>query len=95
MAFQPFVITASGQSYGCLHRISPLLGKVDETCVSALPEADAMLGIGQHWVAAVISAGAIAGLTTVILVLYFGLTRIFLAMSRDGLLPPVFSAAES
>ncbi len=49
-----------------------------------------MLGIGRHWVAAVISAGAIAGLTTVIRVLYFGLTRIFPAMSRDGLLPPVF-----
>ncbi len=51
-----------------------------------------MLRIGQHWVAAVISTGAIAGLTTVMLVLYFGLTHIFLAMSRDGLLPPVFSA---
>ncbi len=49
-----------------------------------------MLRIGRHRVAAVISAGAIAGLTTVIRVLYFGLTRIFPAMSRDGLLPPVF-----
>ena len=40
-------------------------------------------------------AGAIAGLTTVMLVLYFGLTRVFLAMSRDGLLPPVFSAVNT
>ena len=31
-------------------------------------------------------------LTTVMLVLYYGLTRVFLAMSRDGLLPPVFAA---
>ena len=42
--------------------------------------------------AAVTAIGAIAGLTTVCLVLFFGLTRIFLAMSRDGLLPGIFSA---
>jgi APA family basic amino acid/polyamine antiporter len=39
----------------------------------------------------VIAAWAIAGLTTVMLVLYYGLTRVFLAMSRDGLLPPIFA----
>ncbi|MHB8415824.1 MAG: APC family permease, partial [Acidiferrobacteraceae bacterium] len=33
-----------------------------------------------------------AGLTTVMLVLYYGLTRVFLAMARDQLLPPFFSA---
>jgi len=37
--------------------------------------------------AALVSVGAIAGLTTVILVMYYGFTRIVLAMSRDGLLP--------
>lgn len=65
------------------------------TLTGASPVADAMLHIGQRWVAAVISAGAIAGLTTVMLVLYYGLTRIFLAMSRDGLLPPVFSSVHA
>jgi len=55
------------------------------------PVADAMLRIGHRWASAVIAAGAIAGLTTVMLVLYYALTRIFLAMSRDGLLPPVFA----
>ncbi len=55
------------------------------------PVADALLRIGYHWASALIAAGAIAGLTTVMLVLYYGLTRIFLAMSRDGLLPPVFA----
>jgi APA family basic amino acid/polyamine antiporter len=35
-----------------------------------------------------IKIGAIAGLTSVILVLILGQTRIFLSMSRDGLLPP-------
>lgn len=55
------------------------------------PVADALLRIGHRWASAVIAAGAIAGLTTVMLVLYYALTRIFLAMSRDGLLPPVFA----
>ena len=51
------------------------------------PVAEVLLWLKQPMAAAVISAGAIAGLTTVMLVLYFGLTRIFLAMSRDGLIP--------
>lgn len=55
------------------------------------PVADALLRIGHRWASAVIAAGAIAGLTTVMLVLYYALTRIFLAMSRDGLLPPIFA----
>lgn len=58
----------------------------------ASPVADALLRLGHNSAAAFIAAGAIAGLTTVMLVLYYGLTRVFLAMSRDGLLPPVFSA---
>jgi APA family basic amino acid/polyamine antiporter len=55
------------------------------------PVAEALLHIGYRWAAGVIAAGAIAGLTTVMLVLYYGLTRLFLAMARDGLLPPLFS----
>ncbi|HJX16832.1 MAG TPA: amino acid permease [Acidiferrobacterales bacterium] len=58
----------------------------------ASPVADSLLRIGYPWAAAFIAAGAIAGLTTVMLVLYYGLTRVFLAMSRDGMLPPLFSA---
>jgi APA family basic amino acid/polyamine antiporter len=56
------------------------------------PVAEVMLRLGYPWIAGVIAAGAIAGLTSVMLVLYYGLTRVFLAMSRDGLLPPVFAA---
>jgi APA family basic amino acid/polyamine antiporter len=59
------------------------------------PVADALLRIGYHWASALIAVGAIAGLTTVMLVLYYGLTRIFLAMSRDGLLPPVFATVHA
>ena len=55
------------------------------------PVADVMLRLGYPWAAGLIAAGAIAGLTTVMLVLFYGLTRVFLAMSRDGLLPPVFA----
>ncbi|WP_295398940.1 amino acid permease [uncultured Thiocystis sp.] len=55
------------------------------------PVADVMLRLGYPWAAGLVAAGAIAGLTTVMLVLYYGLTRVFLAMSRDGLLPPVFA----
>ncbi len=43
--------------------------------------------VGQDWASAIISIGAIAGLTTVIMVLLLGLSRIVFALSRDGLLP--------
>lgn len=55
------------------------------------PVAEAMLNLGHRTASGLIAAGAIAGLTTVMLVLFYGLTRIFLAMSRDGLLPAGFS----
>jgi APA family basic amino acid/polyamine antiporter len=51
------------------------------------PVAHALLQIGQNWAAGMISIGAIAGLTTVCLVMYYGLTRLLFAISRDGLLP--------
>ena len=42
---------------------------------------------GVHWAAKVISIGALAGLTTVVIVLVLGQTRVLFAMSRDGLMP--------
>jgi APA family basic amino acid/polyamine antiporter len=51
------------------------------------PVAHALLSIGQNWAAGMISIGAIAGLTTVCLVMYYGLTRLLFAIARDGLLP--------
>jgi len=44
---------------------------------------------GQKWMATLISAGAVAGLTTVVLTLLIGSTRVVFAMGRDHLLPPV------
>ncbi|CAM4459431.1 MAG: putative amino acid permease YhdG [Legionella sp.] len=53
----------------------------------ASPISHALLHLGYKVAAGLISVGAIAGLTTVMLVLFYGLTRVILAMSRDGLLP--------
>ncbi|GGP23590.1 amino acid permease [Silvimonas iriomotensis] len=46
---------------------------------------------GQNWVAGFIDLGAILGMTTVILVMMYGQTRVIFAMSRDGLLPGVLA----
>ena len=47
---------------------------------------------GENWMARVVDAGAILGMTTVILVMAYGQTRIIYAMSRDGLLPKKLSS---
>ncbi len=49
------------------------------------------LGPQWGWFAKTIKVGAIIGLTSVILVLMYGQTRIFYTMARDGLLPRVFA----
>ncbi len=48
-------------------------------------------GPGLFWLRKFIKIGAIAGLSSVMLVLLLGQPRIFYAMSMDGLLPPLFS----
>lgn len=55
------------------------------------PISKVLLTLGHKTAAAFVGVGAIAGLTTVMLVLFYGLTRIFLAMSYDGLLPHFFA----
>ncbi|MCH3964930.1 MAG: amino acid permease [Clostridium sp.] len=57
---------------------------------TAAPVAFALQQVGYHWGAALVSVGAICGLTSVLLVMMFGQTRVLFAMSRDGLLPKVF-----
>jgi basic amino acid/polyamine antiporter, APA family len=42
---------------------------------------------GIHWASEIISVGALAGLTTVVMVLMLGQCRVLFAMARDGLLP--------
>jgi len=56
------------------------------------PIALAVNEIGLPWFAKLIKIGAIAGLSSVMLVLCYGQTRIFYSMARDGLLPNFFGA---
>ncbi|MEO6118361.1 MAG: amino acid permease, partial [Methylotenera sp.] len=55
------------------------------------PVAFALTKIGYTWASTLVATGVLAGLITVLLVLLYGLTRILFAMSRDGLIPPIFS----
>jgi APA family basic amino acid/polyamine antiporter len=57
----------------------------------ASPVAFALSKIGYTWSSTLVATGVLAGLITVLLVLMYGLTRILFAMSRDGLISPIFS----
>lgn len=57
------------------------------TLNNAAPVAYSLYQIGITWGAVLVSIGALFGITSVLLVLLFGQTRIFFAMARDGLLP--------
>lgn len=54
---------------------------------NAEPVAFALRYIGYNMGSALVGTGAICGITTVLLVLMYGQTRVFFAMSRDGLIP--------
>jgi basic amino acid/polyamine antiporter, APA family len=58
------------------------------------PIAVGINAVGEQltWLRPIIKIGAIAGLSSVILVMLLGQPRIFYTMSKDGLLPPVFSS---
>ena len=58
---------------------------------TASPITTALLTVGIKWATTFISIGALAGLTTVLFTVIFAQSRIFFAMGRDGLLPPIFS----
>ncbi len=58
---------------------------------TAAPIAIAVNKMGMPWFAILVKIGAIAGISSVILVLLYGQTRIFYTMARDGLLPPAFA----
>ncbi len=54
------------------------------------PVVEGVQAIGLPWLSLFVEFGAMVGLTTVILVLLYGQSRIFATMANDGLLPPVF-----
>jgi basic amino acid/polyamine antiporter, APA family len=70
-----------------------LVGMVNYTQLKSTPDgesktlSDAFSLVGADWASTIIAVGALAGLTTVVLVLMLGQSRVFYAMSRDGLLP--------
>jgi APA family basic amino acid/polyamine antiporter len=55
------------------------------------PIATAVNHIGLPWFAFVVKLGAFMGLSSVMLVLLYGQTRIFYTMARDGLMPSIFA----
>ncbi len=56
------------------------------------PVAHALQQLGINWASALVATGVIFGLSTVMLVLYYALTRIIFAMSHDGLVPGIFGS---
>lgn len=56
----------------------------------AAPVATAISVSGAAWAHLLVSAGALAGMTSVLLVFQLGQPRIFMAMARDNLLPTIF-----
>lgn len=46
---------------------------------------------GQNWVAGLVDIGAVLGMSTVMFVMIYAQTRVVFAMSRDGLIPSIFS----
>ena len=57
------------------------------------PISDAFGQVGLPWAKYLISLGALTGITSVLLVMMLSQPRIFLAMARDGLVPPAFFSA--
>ena len=53
------------------------------------------MGPGLEWLKFTVTIGATIGLASTILALLYGQSRIFYAMGRDGLLPPIFCAVHS
>lgn len=62
-----------------------------DTLNNAEPLARALRDNGSDIGSALVATGAIAGITSVLLILIYGQSRIFFAMSRDGLIPAPFS----
>ncbi|MCX6344434.1 MAG: amino acid permease [Armatimonadetes bacterium] len=60
---------------------------------TSAPVSNAFRQVGLGWAHFIVSLGAMAGLTSVLLALMLGQPRVSLAMARDGLLPPNFFGA--
>ena len=70
-----------------LSGIIPVVDYKDDAQFLNAPVGYALAVINQDWAAGLVSAGAVAGITSVLLVMLMSQPRIFFAMSRDQLLP--------
>ena len=68
-----------------------LSGIVNYKDMTATAIYEALHNIGYDWLGTGVVIGILAGYTSVILVMLLGQSRVFYSMSRDGLLPKVFS----
>jgi basic amino acid/polyamine antiporter, APA family len=66
---------------------TPIVPQAESTAFLNAPVAYVLHVIDQDWAAGLISAGAVAGITSVLLVMLMSQPRIFFSMSRDHLLP--------
>lgn len=71
-------VSVSGVMTGVVHY---------ELLNTAEPVTFVLRQLGYHFGSALVGTGALAGLTTVLLVMIYAQTRAFFAMSRDGLIP--------
>jgi basic amino acid/polyamine antiporter, APA family len=94
----PFAIIASLVICTILYILVSLvltgMVKYDQLDKSA-PVASAFSENGITWAVFIITIAATAGLTSVMLVMMLGQTRIFLGMAKDGLMPPIFKELHS
>jgi APA family basic amino acid/polyamine antiporter len=68
---------------------------VESFARSAEPLALVLSEIGQPWAARLLGASAVIALPTVILAFFYGQSRIFFTVARDGLLPPSLARVSS
>jgi APA family basic amino acid/polyamine antiporter len=73
---------------GILSGIIPVVQFKNDAQFLNAPVGYALAVINQDWAAGLVSAGAVAGITSVLLVMLLSQPRIFFAMSRDNLFPP-------
>jgi basic amino acid/polyamine antiporter, APA family len=76
---------------GILSGIIPVVQYKDDAQFLNAPVGYALAVINKDWAAGLVSAGAVAGITSVLLVMLLSQPRIFFAMSRDNLFPPAVS----
>jgi basic amino acid/polyamine antiporter, APA family len=71
--------------------VATALVPISELSKGADPLNVAISATGKDWAKVIVSVGATASMTAVLLVFQMGQPRILMSMSRDGLLPPFFA----